>query len=98
MSYSCMRPDIHRGTVVDNGQCVRFVQICASVPHTSSWKAGAKVRGDINLPRGTAIATFDANGRYPNNASGNHAAIYDGQDDGGIWVWDQWKGVNVDRR
>jgi hypothetical protein len=43
-----------------------------------------------SLAVGTAIATFDAGGHYPNNAHGNHAAIYLGQDAQGIRVVDQW--------
>lgn len=42
------------------------------------------------LKPGTAIATF-VNGKYPNAAHGNHAALYVKQDMGGIWVADQWK-------
>jgi hypothetical protein len=44
----------------------------------------------MNISRGTAIATFDASGRYPNHSTGNHAAIYISQDAGGIQVYDQW--------
>ena len=39
--------------------------------------------------KGTAIATF-VNGKYPNQPTGNHAAIYVSQDGGGLWVYDQW--------
>lgn len=51
------------------------------------------MRGNLILREGTAIATF-VNGRYPNRASGNHAALYVGQDAGGIYVIDQWSKVN----
>jgi hypothetical protein len=47
--------------------------------------------------RGTAIATF-INGKYPSLPTGNHAAIYDGQDATGIWVWEQWVNHPVSRR
>ncbi len=47
--------------------------------------------GQVALEKGTAIATF-VNGRYPNKASGNHAAYYISQDAGGITVIDQWAG------
>jgi hypothetical protein len=45
-------------------------------------------KGNADIRTGTAIATFDGMGRYPNHAHGNHAAIYISQDSVGIWVWD----------
>ena len=43
------------------------------------------------LRPGTAIATFDPDGRYGNHTDGrSHAAIYLGQDATGIRVIDQW--------
>ncbi|MEN0580166.1 BPSL0067 family protein [Phytobacter palmae] len=48
---------------------------------------------------GTAIATFDAYGRYGNHTDGrSHAAIYPGQDANGIQVLDQWMGHSTDKR
>ncbi len=76
--------------------CVAFVQVAARAPATSAWKEGKKVRGN-DILIGTAIATF-VDGKNPNKPTGNHAAIYDGQDKDGIWVWDQWKGQPVRRR
>ncbi len=73
-----------------------FVREAAKAPQTSEWKEGKKVRGN-DIPPGAAIATF-RDGKYPNEATGNHAAIYDGQDENGIFVWDQWKGQAVHRR
>jgi hypothetical protein len=69
---------------------VVFVQECTSprAPSTNLWTEGYSVRGET-LDKGTAIATF-VDGRYLNNSTGNHAAIYDGQSDAGIWVYDQW--------
>ena len=95
--YVCRDPQAFQARVVDNGQCVRFVQVAAGVPHTSRWKCGLKVRGANQIPVGAAIATF-VNGRYPNQSHGNHAAIYAGQDAAGIWVWDQWTGKPVSKR
>ena len=51
---------------------------------------GAKVKGNQSIRPGTAIATFNSHGLYANNSTGNHAAIYIGQDAYGIWVYDQW--------
>ncbi len=56
------------------------------------------VRGDTALAPGTAIATFDANGRYANHSHGNHAAIYLSQDANGIRVIDQWNRRNAQGR
>ena len=84
-------------SLVDNGQCVRLVQVWCNAPHTSAWHQGVRVKGASNIAVGTAIATF-VNGVYPNNPHGNHAAIYLSHDHEGIWVIDQWvnkpKGVN----
>jgi len=48
-------------------------------------------RGNQSIRKGTAIATF-VNGRYPNLASGNHAAFYTSQDADGMWIMDQFAG------
>jgi hypothetical protein len=77
------------GTSVPDGQCVAFVRMVTGLPPASTWRQGVPVKG-ANIPRGTAIATFNAEGRYGNLKTGNHAAIYDGQDAQGIWVYDQW--------
>lgn len=90
MSYRCMSPEAYDGRPVGTRQCVEFVKISAGAPYTGAWRKGALVKGNMNIPKGTAIATFDSHGRYPNHAHGNHAAIYVGQDAYGIWVYDQW--------
>jgi len=96
-TFVCSDPSSYNKQVIGNGQCVQFVQECAGAPPSSQWKGGESVAGN-DIPLGTAIATFDDNGRYPNASTGNHAAIYDGQDQNGIWVYDQWKGQPVHRR
>ena len=83
--------------MVGTGHCVELVQASAGAPRTVAWRAGAEVRGNPNISRGTAIATFEADGTYT-SASGNHAAIYLDQDDRGIWVYDQWQGQPVHKR
>ena len=50
-----------------------------------------------HIARGTAIATFEADGNYTSE-TGNHAAIYLYQDQRGIWVYDQWRGQPVHKR
>jgi hypothetical protein len=96
-TFVCSHPELYEGKVVGDGQCAVFVQKCAGAPLAEFWTPGLPVKGN-DIPRGTAIATFDANGRYPNKPTGNHAAIYDGQDETGIWVYEQWKGQPVQRR
>jgi len=75
--------------LVGTHQCVALVQAYTRAPRTSEWKQGACVRGDLLLAKGTAIATFEG-GVYKSRPHGNHAAFYLSQDQGGIWVVDQW--------
>ncbi|HJS88205.1 MAG TPA: BPSL0067 family protein [Acetobacteraceae bacterium] len=76
---------------VGSGQCVALVQRATGAPLTAQWRRGALVKGNMALRPGTAIATFDPNGRYGNHTDGrSHAAIYLGQDAHGIRVIDQW--------
>ena len=84
-----------KGKYVDSKgktECAEFVRQSTGAPQTTVWKRGKKVSeasaGDI--ARGTAIATFDANGRYPVDALGKHAAIYLEHDTERILVLDQW--------
>ena len=69
-----------------NHECVEFIRQTTGAPSTRCWRPGNKVRGQKDIPKGTAIATF-RDGRYS-----KHAAIYLGQDDFAIWVLDQWNG------
>jgi hypothetical protein len=76
---------------VGSGQCVALVQQATGAPLTAPWRRGALVRGNMALRPGTAIATFDSDGRYGNHTDGrSHAAIYLGQDAHGIRVIAQW--------
>jgi hypothetical protein len=60
--------------------------VCPTIPvNTAAWKKGTQVKGDKTILPGTAIATFDSNGKYS-----GHAAIYESQDPVGINVVDQW--------
>lgn len=69
------------------GQCVSYVTtVCKMLPvNTGAWKKGSPVKGNAAIAKGTAIATFDTDGKYK-----GHAAIYAKQDDTGIHVIDQW--------
>jgi hypothetical protein len=86
-----------RGPGVGAGHCVDLVKAAAGAPRTAEWRRGAAVRGNPHIRRGTAIATFEADGTYTSEP-GNHAAIYLGQDATGIWVYDQWRGQPVHKR
>lgn len=74
-----------------NGHCVPLVQAATGAPVTFLWRKGPWVRGNPGIPRGTAIATFTATGRYANLDTGNHAAIYLGETSEGLAVVDQWQ-------
>ena len=74
---------------VGTKQCVALIQTYTNAPRTALWRQGAPVFGTEGIERGTAIATF-VKKVYPNQATGNHAAFYLEQDEGGIWVMDQW--------
>ena len=73
-------------------ECVAFVQQAAGAPLTSLWKRGVKVSSASpgQIQPGTAIATFDANGSYPSDNLGKHAAIYLSHTTTYILVLDQW--------
>jgi hypothetical protein len=59
-------------------ECVEFVRQATGAPETKLWRRGIKIADAKpgQIMRGTAIATFDDNGRYPTDALGKHAAIY----------------------
>jgi hypothetical protein len=75
-----------------NTECVEFVCQATGAPVTDKWRRGAKVSKatPTDIPRGTAIATFDDNRRYPTDRHGKHAAVYLSHDKTGINVLDQW--------
>jgi hypothetical protein len=98
--FVAARPEAYAGRSVGNGHCVAYVRAAAQAPHTSAWIEGAPVWEHADtLPTGTAIATFDASGRYANNTDGtSHTAIFVEPAEGGIVVWDQWVGHAVATR
>lgn len=99
MAYIAATPRAYIGQSVGSGQCVAFTQKAANMPRTAAWRRGALVKGNTSITPGTAIATFDVDGRYGNHTDGrSHAAIYLGQDENGIKVLDQWMGHSTDRR
>jgi len=98
--FVAAQPQAYVGQVVGDGHCVAYVRAAARVPHTSSWIEGEPVwEAAGRIAEGTAIATFDASGRYANNTNGtSHAAIFNAAADDGIWVFDQWVGHPVSER
>ncbi len=93
MSYiaNSLRAQSFKGKSVGNGQCVAFVHGAVNIPPTVLWHRGLPVKGDLSLPIGTVIATFDSSGHYGNHTNGtSHTAIYMGQNGLGIQVLDQW--------
>jgi hypothetical protein len=92
MSFIAQNPASFAGRVVGNGHCVALVREACGAPHTSRWTRGERVRNAI-VPVGAAIATFGADRTYENRTDGaSHAAIYLRQEQGGLVVWDQWRG------
>ena len=87
---------IYDGQVIGDGQSVSFVSEIAGVPPASAWKQGPPAKAN-SIPQGTAIATFDENGNFISPASGGNAAIYESQDQSGIWLWDQRNGQPIHR-
>ena len=94
MPYVASKPDAYIGTSVGTGQCVPLVEAATGAPRDATWSRGKQVKGATDIAVGTAIATFDADGRYGNHTDGSsHAAIYIGQTSDGIEVIDQWAHV-----
>ena len=73
-------------------ECVEFIRQAAGAPQTTTLQKGEKVMDAAlgTIARGTAIATFDENSRYPTDSHGRHAAIYLYHNAAGIVVLDQW--------
>lgn len=89
--FVATQPEEFLNQLVGNGECVAFVQKASSAPQTLAWRRGELVKGNTAVERGTAIATFDPNGRYGNHTDGSsHAAIYLRQDQSGLIVLDQF--------
>lgn len=75
---------------VGDAECVALVRTYAKVPSTSNWRAGKRVMGDRAIALGTAIATFDDQGKWPHRKIGNHGAFYLSQTSDGMRIIDQW--------
>lgn len=77
MPYKYSRvKELENADKVGDGNCVALVQHFTDIGNTSTWRPGERVMDTRTIPEGTVIATFDQNGRYPNQAHGNHAALF----------------------
>lgn len=76
-----------------NTECVELVRQISIAPNTALWKKGKRVLdcAPNEIPKGTVIATFDSNGKYP-SGTGRHAAVYISHTISEIKVIDQWNG------
>jgi hypothetical protein len=77
-----------------SGECVDLIK--ELVPglkglSTQTWKQGASVKDSPGLARGTAIATFGPDGRFPHANTGQHAAIFVAHAGAGIYLVEQYK-------
>jgi RHS repeat-associated protein len=64
--------------MIGNGQCVTACSYFSGVtPNTSRWKPGAVVAGNDSIPIGTAVATFDKDGKFHSDGTMN-SGIYMG--------------------
>lgn len=98
-TWIAAEPHKHVGTVVDNGHCMRHVQVVAGVPHSSTLRRGPRVRDVASPARGLVIATFNSHGRYANAVDGSsHIAILLERQPSGLLVVDQWVGRKVGER
>ncbi|HEY2418919.1 MAG TPA: BPSL0067 family protein [Steroidobacteraceae bacterium] len=96
--FVAVRPERYIGQVVGSGQCVAYVRETTGLPPADVWRRGDPV-STTDCARHTAVATFDANGRYGNHSDGrSHAAIFQQQISTGIRVLDQWVGHPVTHR
>jgi hypothetical protein len=98
MPHIASKHERHVGRSVGTGHCVPFVREVTGLGHTSTWRRGEPVR-DGNHASGTAIATFDDDGKYGNHVDGrSHCAILVAVQENGLLVWDQWLNHPVQQR
>jgi RHS repeat-associated protein len=86
----------------ESHECVAFTKTFTGLPCSDCWRAGPKVIGN-NIPEGTAIATFDNSGRYPNNPHGNNSGLFLGTGSptdppNTLIMIDQWPGHHAQAR
>jgi hypothetical protein len=100
MPFVLPKPEDHVGESYENAkgntECVEFAKAVIHglpTPAKDRWKSGLPLVGnESSLIIGTLIATFDANGNYPSQSTGNHAAFFVRKDHDMLVVVDQYKG------
>lgn len=79
-----------------NGECVdltkKFSGMSKEDIGTYQWRPGPKAVDDKDIKPGTAIATFDEKGRFPNKHTYNSGIYLNSGTKGSIWILDQWPG------
>ncbi len=80
----------------ESHQCVSLTKHFGKLPCTDCWRAGPRVIGS-DIARGTPIATFDDNGRYPQDDVPKNSGIYAGNNyrnmpPKSFAIIDQWPG------
>lgn len=75
-------------------ECVSLTRSLTTLPNSTLWRKGPSVVGN-NTQRGTAIATFNRNGLYPQQGQHFNSGIYAGPGSvpGSILIIDQWKAL-----
>ena len=91
------------GYIGPTTQCASLTQaLVPGIGQVSTWRRGELVRGNMNIPVGTAIATFNYYGTAGTNGYGppssqsglpgmSHTGIYLGQNDAGIQILNQYR-------
>lgn len=85
---------------VGNKESVALLSTMIPLIHdTTKWRAGMKAFGNGDkIKIGTALATFRGKRNDPHNKDGErHAVFYNGQDENGLHVVDQWGGSRTVR-
>lgn len=75
------------------GECVDLIKALApglQNVSTQTWRKGATVKERPGLARGTAIATFGPDGRFPNKNTGQHAALFVSHAGAGMYIVEQY--------
>src|SRR5262249_19130435 len=78
--------------------CTDFVKAASGAPAASLWTRGEMVHNNLTIKVGTAIACGWEGAGYPSHESGNHAAIYRGQQGNEIEIYDQSRTLKVEPR
>ena len=96
----------HTGYFGQNSECASLTHYFApQLPPASEWRKGDLVQGNMDIPPGTPIATFNFYGQAGTNGYGppaklggvsgeSHTGIYLGQDENGVSILHQFSRDN----